>query len=158
MRRVLLAVLMLLVTSCGKETNVRPTITVDEAERRVEEYFRQALAVLPERARPEAALIDTYDCDDPTDNGPAGRKIASVDYQIHDLPPAEYPRYIDDLERWWRDRNFTVLDDERPARQSVWVENNEDGFRMRVTANDVGGLYIVASSPCVWPDGTPAPE
>lgn len=134
------------------------TITVEEAERRVEEYFRAALAVLPARARPEVGLIHTVPCDDPTDNGPKGRKIASVDYEIHDLPADEYPAYVETLAQWWRDNNFRILDDDRPARESIWVENTEDGFRMRVKANNAGRLFLIATSPCVWPDGTPAPE
>lgn len=135
------------------------TITVEEAERRVEDYFRQALAVLPARARPEVGLIHTVPCDDPTDNGPKGRKIASVDYEIHDLPAAEYPGYVTRLEQWWLANDFQVLDDERPARESIWVENVEDGFRMRVKTSPSGSrLFLIATSPCVWPDGTPAPE
>ncbi|MPZ85688.1 MAG: hypothetical protein GEV28_37040 [Actinophytocola sp.] len=133
------------------------TITVEEAEHRVEEYFRQALAVLPAQARPEPSLIDTYECDDPTDYGPKGRKITSVNYQIHDLPRDEYPEYIADLERWWLDHNFRVLDDERPTYESIWVENN-DGFRMRIIASDKGKFVLIATSPCVWQNGTPEPE
>jgi hypothetical protein len=146
---------VLLVTSCGTETGMQNTITVEQAERRVEDYFRKALAVLPEQARPEVGLIDTYECDDPTDNGPTGRKIASVDYDILGLPPSEYSEYVARLERWWLDHDFRILDDERPKRESIWVENNEDGFRMRVTATDKGKLILIATSPCVWPDGTP---
>ena len=90
-RRILAPLLLvLLIAACG---STQPnTITVKQAEQRVEDYFRKALAVLPAQARPEVGLIDTVECDDPTDNGPKGRKIASVDYEIHDLPPAEYPR------------------------------------------------------------------
>ena len=40
----------------------------------------------------------------------------------------------------------------------MWVENNTDGFRMRVTASDGGRLILIATSPCVWPNGTPEPE
>jgi hypothetical protein len=151
----LVLLLALLVTSCGTETGMQRTITVEQAEQRAEDYFRKALAVLPDRARPEVGLIHTVECDDPTDNGPKGRKIASVDYDILDLPPNEYPEYVARLERWWLDHGFRVLDDERPERESIWVENNEDGFRMRVTANDKGKLILIATSPCVWPDGTP---
>lgn len=154
----LLSLAVLLVAGCGTEPGMHNTITVQQAEQRVEEYFREALAVLPPQARPEPGLIDTYDCDDPTDNGPTGRKIASVDYQIHDLPPEENPKYVADLERWWRDHNFRILDDERPKRESIWVENNSDGFRMRVTSSAKGRLVLIATSPCVWPDGTPEPE
>jgi hypothetical protein len=147
----------LLIASCGTGTTMRATITIEQAEQHVEDYFRKTLAVLPDRARPEARLIDTYDCDDPTDNGPKGRKIASVNYEILDLPPGEYPNYVDDLERWWRGNGFRVLDDERPTYESIWVENDDDGFRMRVEANDGGKLFLIATSPCVWPNGTPGP-
>jgi hypothetical protein len=37
--------------------------------------------------------------------------------------------------------------------QYLWVENNRDGFRLALQSNDVGGLYLTASSPCVWPNG-----
>ena len=145
------------VASCGTEPGMSTTITVEQAEHRVEEYFRQALAVLPAQARPEVGLIQAAECGDPTDNGPQGRKIASVDYQIHDLPPDEYPQYVADLERWWRAHDFVILDDERPVTQSIWVENKNDGFRMRVQDNDLGELFLIATSPCVWPNGTPEP-
>jgi hypothetical protein len=157
--RALTSLLMSLVVAfmagCGAETGMRNTITINEAETRVEQYFRDALAVLPEQARAEVSLIHTVDCDDPDDNGPKGRKIASVSYQIQNLQPQKYPDYVADLERWWLDHDFQVLDDERPTYESIWVENTGDGFRMRIEANKVGELYLGATSPCVWPDGTP---
>jgi hypothetical protein len=158
MRLALLLLVVPLIASCGADPALRRTITVEQAEQRVEDYFRNALAALPERARPEVGLIDTYDCDDPTDNGPKGRQIASVDYDIHDLPPNQYPEYIAQLERWWREHDFRILDDERPKRESIWVENIKDGFRMRVTATAKGKLVLIATSPCVWPNGTPGSE
>lgn len=158
MRLTLLLLTVPLIVSCGSGAKMRATITVEQAEKRVEKYFRQALAVLPAQARAEARLIHTYECDDPTDNGPKGRQITSVNYEIHDLPPGEYPKYVDDLERWWRGNEFRVLDDERPTYESIWVENNNDGFRMRVEANDGGKLFLISTSPCVWPSGTPEPE
>jgi hypothetical protein len=142
----------LLVTSCGTGTEMPNTITVKQAEQGAEEYFRKALAVLPDKARPVVGLIHTYPCD----NGPEGRMIASVDYEILDLPRDSYSDYVSELERWWRDHDFRILDDERPTEESVWVENNDDGFRMRVTASKGGKFILIATSPCVWPDGTPA--
>lgn len=40
----------------------------------------------------------------------------------------------------------------------VTVENRENGFRMSLQESSQGDLSIGASSPCVWPDGTPAPR
>jgi hypothetical protein len=155
--RALTLLAAVLLAGCGTETGMPKTITVKQAEQKVEDYFRQALAVLPPQARPKAGLIDTYECDDPTDNGPRGRMISSVDYEILDLRADDYPEYVDNLERWWRDHNFHILSDDRPDEQSVWVENTEDGFRMRVQDNPRGELYLTVTSPCVWPNGTPEP-
>jgi hypothetical protein len=127
---------LLMVAGCGSTSD--NTITVEQAEQQVEDHLRHAIAVLPDRARPAVGLVHTTDCDDPTDNGPKGRKVASADYQIFDLSPAEYPKYVADLEQWWRDNGFRVLDDERPTYQSISVENNDDGFRIRVQDNDQG--------------------
>jgi len=33
----------------------------------------------------------------------------------------------------------------------------DDGFTMSLQANNKGGLALGTSSPCVWPNGTPAP-
>lgn len=154
----LVSLVAALMASCGMEAGVRNTITISEAETRAEKYFRDALAELPRQARAEVSLIQTSECDDPTDNGPKGRKIASVSYQIHDLPPGEYPKYVDDLERWWLDHSFRILDDERPDYETIWVENKDDGFQMRILGNKVGELFLGATSPCVWPSGTPEPE
>lgn len=136
---------------------MHPTITIKQAQEKVEDYFRQALTALPPQARPSPNFVDTYDCDDPTDGGPAGRRIASVDYRLDGLAPADFNRYFDDLKQWWTQHGFRVLDDARPKGMYLWVENNTDGFRMAAQANDRGELYLGTDSPCVWPDGTPPP-
>ncbi|KAA2250120.1 hypothetical protein F0L68_38915 [Solihabitans fulvus] len=133
------------------------TMTQTQAAQRVEEHARRALAVLPRQARPELLIAETTQCDDPTDNGPLGRVIASVEYQVHDLPPAGFGEDFDALRTWWEANDFRVLADERPANPYLWVEHTGDGFRLALKANDLGELYLTGSSPCVWPDGTPAP-
>ena len=40
-------------------------------------------------------IADTYSCDDPTDNGPKGRVIASVEYRLGGLDSAECVHYFD---------------------------------------------------------------
>ncbi|MFD2468246.1 hypothetical protein [Amycolatopsis silviterrae] len=44
------------------------------------------------------------------------------------------------------------------SNEYLWVENNADGFRMALQANSAGGLFLISTSPCVWPNGTPIPE
>ncbi|MGH3687767.1 MAG: hypothetical protein ACRDSM_22535 [Pseudonocardiaceae bacterium] len=155
---VLLAVLAALVlTAC--ETNfggaMRNTMTAHDAERRVEDYIQQAITALPPQRRLTKPFRDTYACDDPTDNGPKGRVIASVDYQIDGLPQHQYDQYLDALKKWWISHDFRVLEDARPKVSYIWVQNNTDSFRMAAKTNDRGEMYLVATSPCVWPNGTP---
>jgi hypothetical protein len=67
------------------------------------------------------------------------------------------PSYFDAVKAWWHSHNFRVLDNTPPT-EFLWGENNADAFRMTLKSNDLGELYIIATSPCVWPNGTPEPE
>lgn len=153
---VVVAMLTIFATGCGEA--VRNTITQQQAEQRVEENYRMVLALLPKEARPALQVGDIQPCDDPTDDGPRGRVIASVSYQVRDLQAADFNAHFDAIKQWWTDHNFRILDDSRPKNMYLWAENNGDGFRMALQANDVGGFYIISTSPCVWPEGTPAPQ
>lgn len=136
------------------------TITEQQAAQRVQDNVRAAVTHLPSTVRLEQQLTHFTPCDDPTDNGPKGRVIASTTYQIHELPPDQYPHFFDLLRSWWQRNNYRVLDDSRrsPTDMYLWVENNHDGFRMALQSNNNGGLFIIASSPCVWPHGNPEPS
>ncbi|MEU6644195.1 hypothetical protein ABZ863_16790 [Saccharomonospora sp. NPDC046836] len=137
---------------------MQPTITIDEANRRVEEYVARAVKALP----PEAELRLGYeersgDCSDPTDHGPKNRVVANRDYNVLGLQPEKIPTYFDALRTWWLANNFRILND-TPPNEFLWVENNTDGFQMTLQANSKGELFLIAGSPCVWPNGTPEPE
>ncbi|MDV6013736.1 hypothetical protein [Haloechinothrix sp. LS1_15] len=137
---------------------MQPTITLDEANDRLDDYIDRALAQLPDAA--ELTNPHHYhdrDCTDPDDHGPEGRKFASRDYEVVGLDPDEIPTYFDTLKTWWQNNNFRVLDNE-PEYEFLWVENNDDSFRMTLKANQQGAMRIGASSPCVWPEGTPDPQ
>jgi hypothetical protein len=134
------------------------TITQEQAEQRVQEYFHAALAVLPQMATAENFGTATGECLDPTDNGPPGRVEPSTDYQIHGLDTAHYSAYFDRLERWATGHGFHVVTDKRQPYMLLEVENPADGFSVTMQSNDLGELYLGATSPCVWPDGTPPPS
>ncbi|GAA3709313.1 hypothetical protein GCM10022224_088570 [Nonomuraea antimicrobica] len=126
-------------------------LTLEQATQRVEDNFRRVFAQLPAHARAEKIAGDPAPCNEPSDGGPAGRVVASVDYRIHDLPPEHYGHLFDVLRAWWIDHRFTVLIDARPRGLYLWVENAADGFRMAAQANEAGGLFLTSASPCVWP-------
>ncbi|MGW7538241.1 hypothetical protein [Amycolatopsis sp. NPDC054798] len=134
---------------------MQPTITAAEANRRVEEYAAKVREALPPNAVYELYASEEHgDCSDPSDNGVKGRVIASRSYQVRGLPADRIPSYFDALRAWWQSHGFRVLDN-TPPNEFLWVENTSDAFRMTLKANSDGELFVIATSPCVWPDGTP---
>lgn len=134
---------------------MQPTITLEEANRKVDEYIERAHAQLPDTTKLDERLrFEDDPCDDPDDQGPGGRKIASRNYEVTGIDASKIPAYFDTLREWWLKNSFHILENRRKY-EFLWVENTEDGFRMTLKANDQGRLALIAASPCVWPNGTP---
>ncbi|WP_020662200.1 hypothetical protein [Amycolatopsis benzoatilytica] len=134
---------------------MNPTITETEARDQVEAYVRDAFAALPSSAARQLFSRNRSECTDPTDNGPAGRFEISATYEVTGLKPDTFAAQFDAVLKWWQGHGFTVLTDRRPADQYVFARNERDGFDMSLQANELGKLYLGATSPCVWPGGTP---
>ncbi|MEV6912170.1 hypothetical protein [Amycolatopsis sp. NPDC051071] len=137
---------------------MKPTITEHQAKDRVELYIRTVLSTLPATAQRKLFTQNRSECTDPTDNGPQGRFEISATYEVTGLDPAKFAEYFDAIVKWWSAHGFEVLTDSRPKDQYVFVRNNRDAFDMSVQANDLGKFYLGATSPCVWPNGTPEPQ
>jgi hypothetical protein len=146
-------------TACGGGggSDMKSTMTLDEAARRAHELFDQAAAQLPGAVVVSRGAETPSTCDDPTDHGPVGRKFISVEKRIDGLDVAQYNHYFDVLRDYWLSHGYRLLDDSRPRDMYMWVENVSDGFQTSVTTNDRGEFYMGTSSPCVWPNGTPNP-
>jgi hypothetical protein len=144
--------------SCGNGGSRANTITLDQATRRAHELFDQAVGQLPGAVVVSLGAEDPYPCDDPTDGGPQGRMIISVEKRIDGLDKTRYNSYFDLLRDYWQRNGFRLLDDSRPKDMYLWVESIADGFRTSLEANDRGEFYMTTSSPCIWPNGTPAPS
>lgn len=147
-----------LLSACTGGVGMEPTMTLTEANNAVDEHVTEAVAQIPgDTELDERGRSEDFPCDDPDDHGPGGRKIADRDYEVLGIDPDQIPAYFDTLKAWWLANGFAELTNE-PKYEYLWVENTHDGVRMSLQANDEGHLYITAASPCVWPNGTPAPE
>lgn len=157
----ILVAALLITNACGsarEEPGMKPTITLEEANRLVDEHIQQAVATLSPNATLEVRGHETDgSCLDPDDQGPTNRKSAQRSYKILGLESGKIPDYFDTLRTWWPNNNFRVLQN-KPRNEYLWVENNGDSIRLSLQANDLGEVYINASSPCVWPNGIPQPE
>ncbi|WP_181775763.1 hypothetical protein [Amycolatopsis pittospori] len=137
---------------------MKPTITEHQAREKVEQYIQGTLSALPGSARLKPFTRNRSECTDPTDDGPQGRFEISATYEVTGLDVADFAEYFDAVVQWWSAHDFKVLTDSRPKDQYVFVRNNADAFDMSVQANDLGKFYVGATSPCVWPNGTPEPQ
>jgi len=146
------------ITGCGQRAGMQETITQDEAEEKVQEHINGVMSSLPEEAELETRQGMIFaSCDDPTDGGPKDRVTVGERLWIRGIPTEENENNIDRIYDYWTNNGYQVLRDERPDKLSISVEDEEDFFRMSLQVSDQGSLSIGASSPCVWPEGTPKP-
>lgn len=131
-------------------------MTQDEAAERAQEHVDGVMAVLPEEAESEGRGGPNFSaCDDPTDGGPKGRVVASVSYWIREVPVEDNDQVMDAALEYWTENGFWVIEDARPDSPFISVGNEEDAFVVSIQASIQGDLSVGASSPCVWPDGSP---
>jgi hypothetical protein len=163
MNRTMLASVLLFITfatiGCGNmQPPMKNTITLQQAKERVTHYLQWARTAFPAEAKYTEHYTNEGYCDDPTDNGPRGRRTASQDYWIDGIDKTHNAQHFDNMLKQWKSDGWQVLTDNRPKDGYIWVENPADGFRMALQESAEGSLSIGATSPCVWPNGTPAPK
>lgn len=151
-----IAVLTLMLSACGTSEYEEETMTQDEAAERAEEHINDAVAVLPDSLELESSGgVTANPCDDLANGGAEGPVSVGLGYWLRGLPVEDNEDNVELLYRYWIDNGYQVTGDQRPNKLAVFVQNEEDSFRMSVTSSIQGGLSISASSPCVWPEGTP---
>ena len=134
----------------GCDTAMDETITQDEAATKVQEHIDGTLTALPEEAELEARQGTIFaTCDD--------RVTVSETFWIRGLPVDENEANIELMYEYLTSNGYQLLRDERPDSMSVTVEHEDDAFRVGLRVSNKGSLSISASSPCVWPEGTPEP-
>ncbi|WP_410605995.1 hypothetical protein [Amycolatopsis sp. lyj-90] len=159
MTRAAVAMVVTLVAGCGSGgSDMKPTMTIKQANQRIEDHLSQVREALPAEARYQLTYSEERGpCLDPTDGGSAERVVANRSYEILGLPKENIPSYFTAVKAWAGNHDFRVLDN-NPPNEYLWLESNSDSFRMALQSNHLGKLFLKGSSPCVWPDGTPIPE
>ncbi len=150
-----------LLTACGGPTGGKEkTMNQQQADQRAEEHVRRAAAVLSPAPRLEREQFLTFQCKDPSDLGSEERIQVSRSYWLRDLPKERNREYFDKLYQHWTQNGYRVLKDDRsdPDNPALFVEHEEDGFRMSLESSVQGDLSLGATSPCIWPDGEPTPD
>lgn len=133
-------------TGCGSSRAELSPVTESDAYDRVEAYVRSAAMALPADASLEpASAPSSVACE-----GQANEQVrVTSTYWVRGITYDN--AHFDTMLRWWEEHNFELLDDLRPERHYLWVQNTTDGFRMSLRDNEKGELLLGAESPCLNP-------
>lgn len=83
----MLAVLALfLAGACSNGAGMQPTMTIAEANKRVDQHIADTITQIPGKIELDERLrFEESDCSDPDDHSPQGRKIAEREYEILEM-------------------------------------------------------------------------
>ncbi|PFG49375.1 hypothetical protein ATK36_4526 [Amycolatopsis sulphurea] len=137
---------------------MQPTISSEQAKRiTVNTVHSAATASFPPGYKLTEIVFPNESCTDSSDND-TGQIRVGITYWVDGPDRAHNNAYYENLKRWWHNNGWTVETDTWSGKQFANA-HNDDGYLMSltgtVTGPVLGRLSIGASSPCVWPNGTP---
>lgn len=149
-----LAVVALLLTGC---TMNDPTITQDQALDRVEQLIRDTATALKPRPRLELIPHGTGadDCLHPDE--PKGKVTVNRAYWLRDIPESENMNISKQVRAYWQEFGHRIVAAGGTGNPDLSGESKPDGFTLALTWAAGDNLYLAATSPCVWPEGSAPP-
>lgn len=155
------AITVLLLAGCsGADPASRPTITKQQAVARVAQILQATGAAVTPRPRLEIYKQGTYTgaCAEEANGASDARVQATSRYFLKGIPQQQEASVAEQILRLWKAKGYTIDDTFKMGTNSAEIHAvTKDSFLIALEMT--GGVpSIVASSPCVWPDGTPPPQ
>ncbi|WP_329067351.1 hypothetical protein [Amycolatopsis sp. NBC_01480] len=140
---------------------MQPTLSAEQAQQRVLSFVHAAAeASFPAGYKLTELPLQPMPCTDDFDHE-TGQFSLGITYWVDGPDRAHNNTYYENLKKWWVNNDWTV-------RTDTWLNkkfanaSSKDNYLMSLTATTtgkvLGRLSIGASSPCVWPHGTPEPK
>jgi hypothetical protein len=154
-----LTVVLLATTSCGG-ASMQPTVSAEQAKQAtLSMVHAAAAAVFPPGYRLTEITEPDEPCTDASDKE-TGQVRVGVTFWVDGPDRSRNDLYYDSIKKWWSDNGWKIENDNRPG--DLFANAQHDGYLMSlqgaVLGSETGRLNIGASSPCVWPSGTPDPK
>ncbi|MET8333314.1 hypothetical protein [Streptosporangium canum] len=160
---VMIVVVAILVTGCtgGGAVN-EPTMTEAQALARVEQLIKETAAVI--RPKPRLDLyrpsLNPNSCLDPSDGGSEDRIVVNRSYYLRDIPQNQVAEAAKQVKQYWEQQGHFIGGVSADG-LGITGRSRPDDFLFSLFATDDGNdvvLSLGASSPCIWPNGTPEPS
>jgi hypothetical protein len=146
----------------GRKHVEKNTMTQKQATDRVEQLIHDTVAALSPKPRLEIIdyMSQPTSCVDPTDGGSPDRTVISHSYWLRGVPHGRNGDIGRQVEAYWKSKGYKItavqgLDTNKP---DINGYTQPDEFLISIETNVDGDLDIGATSPCIWPNGTPEPS
>lgn len=165
MRRLLpiITVAVLIAGCTGSPDNTggeldEPTMTQAQALSRVEQLIRDTAGAIEPKPTLELdqKSRNEHSCLDPTDGGSEDRVIVYRGYNLRDVPEDQVAKVAEQVRQQWV-RQGHLIETASQDGLNIFGRSRPDDFLLSLQRNGDGSLNLGASSPCVWPNGTPEP-
>jgi hypothetical protein len=137
------------------------TITQTQALTRVEQLLTSTASALDPEPRLESnAIFPTSSrCLDPGLAESSKQVVASRAYWLRDIPAKQHIAIAHQVRDHWIQQGHVITGTGgvEAGHPNISGETRPDGFILALGWAEGDHLYLAATSPCVWPDGTPEP-
>lgn len=144
----------------SKKGNVNEsTMNQEQALARVEQLIKETVQAIKPKPRLDLfqpSLI-TQSCLDPTDGGSQERIIINRIYYLRDIPRDQLSRVAQQVRQYWEKQGHLITNTSADG-LNIFGRSRPDDFLISLQSSGDDLLNLGASSPCIWPNGTPGPS
>lgn len=157
----LIMIFAALATGCGTSGGDvdKPTITQAQALARVEQLIKETADMIKPGPRLELdrTSLELAKCHSPTDGGSEDRVIVDRGYYLRDIPKDQIGQVAKQIREYWQQQGHIIEGFSKDG-TTIAAHSRPDDFLLSLDGTGDDVLLLGASSPCVWPNGTPEPS
>lgn len=146
-----------LLTACSGGGVAAKTMTQAQATQRAQAILRETAAMLNPKPRLEVARVLTFTNQCLADIPGASQMVTvAYTYNLRDIPGSENRAIGEQIKAYWQKQGYTIqaATDLGTSQPNISGET-KDAFLISLDSNSENTLFIGATSPCVYPHGTP---
>ncbi|MDP9867153.1 MULTISPECIES: hypothetical protein [Streptosporangium] len=137
-----------------------PTMTQAQALARVEQLIKETAGVITPKPRLDLyrPSLNLYSCLDPTDGGSEDRVVVNRSYYLRDIPKDQIGEVARQVRQYWEQQGHYIQVTSKNGLDVSGRSRPDDFLLSLAPTGDNDVLNLEATSPCIWPNGTPGPS
>jgi hypothetical protein len=146
-----------LLTACSGGGVAAKTMTQAQATQRAQAILRETAAMLNPKPRLEVDRLTTYTDQCLADIPNASQMVTvAYTYNLRDIPVSENRTIGEQIKAYWQKQGYAInTSGGFSSNQPAIYGETKDAFLISLDSDSQNTLFIGATSPCVYPHGTP---